>query len=84
LGEEFKKFSLEELKQYNGQRGKPIYIAFNGKVYDASLSSSWFGGTHSVQYRVAHQAGKDLTQEIKFAPHGAEVFSKVKLVGVLV
>ena len=70
----------EELKQHNGQGGKPVYIAFNGKVYDASSSSSWSGGTH----KATHQAGKDLTQEILSAPHGEEVFAKVKQVGVLV
>ena len=80
LGEELKKFSFEELKQYNGQGGKPVYIAFNGKVYDASSSSSWSGGTH----KATHQAGKDLAQEILSAPHGEEVFAKVKQVGVLV
>ena len=80
LGEELKKFSFEELRQYNGQGGKPVYVAFNGKVYDVSSSSSWSGGTH----KVAHQAGKDLTQEIMSAPHGEEVFAKVKQVGVLV
>lgn len=79
-GEELKKFSFEELKQYNGQGGKPVYIAFNGKVYDASSSSSWSGGTH----KATHQAGKDLAQEILSAPHGEEVFAKVKQVGVLV
>lgn len=83
LGEELKKFSLEELKQYNGQAGKPIYFAFNGKIYDVSLSSSWFGGVHNPRYKVAHQAGKDLTQDIKSAPHGEEVFAKLKQVGVL-
>ena len=78
--EALKKFSFDELKQFDGQGGKPVYIAFNGKVYDASSSSSWSGGTH----KVAHRAGKDLTVDILPAPHGEEVFAKLKQVGVLV
>lgn len=77
---ELKEFNLEELKQYNGQAGKPAYLTFEGKVYDVTDSSSWQGGDH----RGAHQAGKDLTEAIKTAPHNKEVFSKVKQVGVLV
>ena len=77
---ELKEFNLEELKQYNGQAGKPAYLIFEGKVYDVTDSSSWQGGDH----RGAHQAGKDLTEAIKTAPHNKEVFSKVKQVGVLV
>ena len=77
---ELKKFTLEELKQYNGEAGKPAYLTFEGKVYDVTDSSSWQGGNH----RGAHQAGKDLTEAIKTAPHNKEVFSKVKQIGVLV
>ncbi len=79
-GEELKKFSLEELKQNKGQEGKPVYIAFNGKVYDVSSSSSWSGGTH----KAVHKAGEDLTLNILSAPHGEEVFARVKQIGILV
>ena len=78
------KFTVEELKQYNGQGGKPVYFAYEGNVYDVSTSSFWVGGSHSTSFKVEHQAGIDLTGFIKFAPHGKEVFSKVKQVGVLV
>ena len=77
---ELKKLNLEELKQYNGQAGKPAYLIFEGKVYDVTDSSSWQAGNH----RGVHQAGQDLTQAIKTAPHGKEVLSKVKQVGILV
>src|SRR5665647_739833 len=46
-GQELKKFTLEELKQYNGSGGKPVYVAINGKIYDVSSSNSWSGGTHN-------------------------------------
>jgi len=78
-GQELKKFTLEELKQYNGSGGKPIYFAFEGKVYDTSNSSSWQTGNHMG----AHNAGKDLTEDIKSAPHGTEAFGKIKQIGVL-
>lgn len=75
-----KKFTLEELKQFNGQAGKPAYLMFEGKVYDVTESSLWHNGDHMG----AHQAGKDLTEAIKIAPHSKEVLSGIKQVGVLV
>ena len=77
---ELKKFSIEELKNYNGQVGKLAYIAYNGKVYDVTQSSFWLGGDHLG----AHQAGKDLTEELELAPHKQETLEKMKIVGVLV
>ncbi len=80
LVEELKKFSFEELRQFDGQGGKPVYIAFNGKVYDVSSSSSWSGGSHLG----IHNRNENLGEKIKSAPHGEEVFDKVKQVGVIV
>ncbi len=76
---EQKKFTLEELAKFNGSDGNPAYVAYQGKVYDVSDSSFWIGGDHLG----AHQAGKDLTDEIDIAPHGPENLDRVKLVGVL-
>ena len=75
-----RKFTLEELKQYDGRDGRPAYVACKGKVYDVTDSFLWTGGDHQGQ----HEAGKDITNEILSAPHGEEVFDKVKLVGVLI
>lgn len=72
-------FTEEEIGKYTGQDGKPIYIAFQGKVYDVTESFMWTGGTHMAE----HQAGKDLTDEIENAPHGNEVFERYPQVGVL-
>jgi len=80
MGNEVKKFTLEELKQYDGREGRAAYIACNGKVYDVSESFLWMEGDHQGQ----HVAGKDLTGELKLAPHGEETLERVKLVGVLV
>jgi predicted heme/steroid binding protein len=78
-GQEIKKFTAEELKQFNGQEGKPVYLAFDGKVYDVTDSSFWQGGNHLG----AHQAGNDLTEAMKSAPHSDDVLSKMKQIGVL-
>jgi predicted heme/steroid binding protein len=71
-----RKFTKEDLKQYNGQNGVPIYIAFKGIVYDVSRSYHWQNGRHWV----LHSAGTDLTAELEQAPHGIglpEVFPRV-------
>jgi len=75
-----RKFTIEELKQYDGRNGRPAYIAYKGKVYDVTESYLWIDGDHQGQ----HEAGKDLTIEIASAPHGEEMLEKVKPVGVLV
>ncbi|MEM3383173.1 MAG: cytochrome b5 domain-containing protein [Nitrososphaerales archaeon] len=72
-------FTKEELKEYNGKNGKPAYIAYKGKVYDVTESYLWEGGEHQSQ----HLAGKDLTIEIEYAPHGVEVLERFPIVGEL-
>ena len=32
-----KEYSPQELLEYNGEGGKPIYIAYEGKVYDVLI-----------------------------------------------
>lgn len=74
-----RKFTSEELKQFDGRDGRPAYIAYKGKVYDVTESFLWINGDHQGQ----HEAGKDLTEEMALAPHGEETIERVKLVGVL-
>ena len=80
--EELKNFTTKELEEYNGKDGKPAYVAYDGKVYNLSQSALWRSGSHMG----SHQAGKDITEEVKLAPHGEEVFERenVKIVGRLV
>ena len=53
-------FTEQELKKYNGERKMPIYIAYNGLVYDVTSSPHWRGGEH----RNLHYSGIDLTDEL--------------------
>jgi predicted heme/steroid binding protein len=82
LAEALRTFTSKELEEYNGKNGKPAYIAYQGKVYDVSLSDLWRGGEHMG----LHETGKDLTDELELAPHREEVLerAKLKLVGKLV
>ncbi|MCM2267000.1 MAG: YHS domain-containing protein [Elusimicrobiales bacterium] len=53
-------FTAEELKQYNGKDGKPVYAAVDGIVYDLSGSKYWKTGRHMK----LHDAGTDLSSDI--------------------
>lgn len=69
-----------ELREYNGERGRPAYIAYDGIVYDVSDAPNWRRGMH----RELHYAGLDLTRSLRKAPHDARVFQRVRRVGVLI
>lgn len=74
-----KEFTKEELRSFNGEEGRPVYISFEGKVFDVSKSPLWSKGTHMNR----HPSGKDLSGEISAAPHGSEVFERYPQIGVL-
>jgi predicted heme/steroid binding protein/uncharacterized membrane protein len=74
-----KEFSNEELARYNGENGRPVYVAHDGKVYDVSASKMWKTGTHMKR----HRSGQDLTTDIQAAPHQTEVFERFQQVGIL-
>lgn len=74
-----KQFDPNELTDYNGQNGKPVYIVHEGKVYDVTASERWKDGLHMRR----HQAGTDLTTDIQAAPHGSDVLERYPQVGVL-
>ncbi len=74
-----RRFTIEELKEYDGKEGKPAYAVFKGKVYDVSNSPLWKNGTHAGK----HSAGVDLTENILSAPHSEEVLIKFRIVGEL-
>jgi predicted heme/steroid binding protein/uncharacterized membrane protein len=74
-----KEFDFTELTQFNGENGKPIYIAHAGKVYDVSESKLWRNGVHMKR----HGAGHNLTADIQAAPHEADVLERYPQVGIL-
>jgi len=73
-----RKFTLDELKEFDGKNGKAAYVGYKGKVYEVTESDQWMEGDH-----LGHGAGHDLTEEMDIAPHGEEVMERMKLVGVL-
>jgi predicted heme/steroid binding protein/uncharacterized membrane protein len=77
--DKLKKFTPGDLAAHNGSAGRPVYIAFQGKVYDVSGSALWETGRHMG----AHGAGADLTGEFADAPHSEEVFERYPQVGVM-
>ena len=75
-----KTFSYQELRQYNGKDGKPVYVSYKGVIYDVSASDLWETGRHQNK----HDAGDDHTNIFSQAPHGENVFEKFPVVGKLV
>lgn len=74
-----REFTAEELAQFNGENGKPIYVAHEGKVFDVSASKMWKTGSHMKR----HPSGRDLTTDIQGAPHTPEVLQRFPQVGTL-
>ena len=74
-----KEFDSAELAQFNGEDGRPIYIAHAGKVYDVSESNLWRNGVHMKR----HGAGQDLSTDIQAAPHESDVLERYPQIGIL-
>jgi predicted heme/steroid binding protein/uncharacterized membrane protein len=74
-----KTFTRAELAAYDGQQGRPAYVAFKGRIIDVTASTMWRGGSHMKR----HRAGQDLTEEIASAPHDVDVLDRFPQVGVL-
>lgn len=68
-----------QLALRNGQDKPDVWVAYQGRVYEVSSSRLWRSGKH-----YEHWAGQDLTDELKDAPHTEEVFSRFKVIGVLI
>lgn len=71
--------TTEELAKFDGCNGQPAYVAVSGVIYDVSASGLWQGGNHVDQ----HQAGRDLTEELKKAPHVRTLIERFPTIGRL-
>jgi predicted heme/steroid binding protein len=74
-----RKLTPEQLALYNGAGGQPIYVAYQGKIYDLTSAFTWRNGYHQL----FHRPGSDLTEAMAEAPHGAEFLKRFPVVGVL-
>jgi predicted heme/steroid binding protein len=67
-------------QQNDGLGGHPSWVKVDDLLYDVTDSKRWQGGNHFGR----HQAGEDLTEALKGAPHGIEKleeFRSFSLVG---
>ncbi|HBA86763.1 MAG TPA: cytochrome B5 [Geobacter sp.] len=74
-----KEFTPEELASCDGKQGRPAYFGYGGKLYDVAASRLWKQGVHMGR----HNAGEDLTEALKYAPHGFEKVALMPEVGTL-
>jgi len=74
------RMTLDDLRHFDGKENRPAYFAYKGKVYDICLSKVWKDGTHFKK----HDAGGDLTDFLKTAPHGEDKILQMTEVGELV
>ena len=74
-----KEFTLDELKEYDGQNGNKAYVAVDGVVYDVTDVGAWKNREH----KNGITAGKDLSEEINKSPHGKDVLKDLPVVGKL-
>lgn len=74
-------FTLEELSKFDGQNGNPVYVGYEGKVYDVSNVEEWKTGTHRGRIK----AGQDLTDVLNNeAPHSSQrLKDNAPVVGIL-
>ncbi|MGD9043410.1 MAG: cytochrome b5 domain-containing protein [Desulfobacterales bacterium] len=72
-------FDIAELEKFDGNNGRPVYVAYKGKVYDVSNSKLWKNGLHMKR----HHAGNDLTADIQGAPHEPDVLERYPQIGTL-
>ncbi|MCU0415707.1 MAG: cytochrome b5 [Cytophagaceae bacterium] len=72
-------YTKAQLALRNGQDKPEIWCAYQGLIYDVTVSKLWRNGKH-----YEHWAGQDLTEEMNTAPHTEHVFDKFKAIGKLI
>lgn len=74
-----KTFTTAELAKFDGQDGRPAYVAVKGVVYDVSAVPVWKGGKHH-----GNLAGRDLTSAMPRSIHMESVLEQIPVVGKLI
>ncbi len=74
------RLTLAELAAFDGEDGRPAYIAYRDTIYNVNASKLWKKGHHMMR----HQAGTDLTDILDQAPHGEDKILAMPVVGTLV
>ncbi len=74
-----KEFDPEAIVSFDGKEGRPVYVVYEGRVFDVSGSKLWKTGLHMNR----HPAGRDLTADLEAAPHGAEMLDRYPQVGTV-
>jgi predicted heme/steroid binding protein/uncharacterized membrane protein len=69
-------FDPETLSHFDGNDGRPAYIAHKDRVFDMTNLKLWKNGLH-----MKHAAGHDMTDSLPKAPHGEEKLEGLLLVG---
>ncbi len=75
--------TAEQLAQYDGKNGQPMYVAVDGKIYDLTKCRYWKDGVHDKSPQAAI-AGRDLTEVLKTSKHGIKRVTRYPHVGFLV
>lgn len=70
----------DDLLLFSGSDKRKALVAVGGKIYDVTGRNLWRRGIHPG----GHHAGQDLTRDFKGAPHGKEVFERIKPAGTLI
>ncbi|HWQ78508.1 MAG TPA: cytochrome b5 domain-containing protein [Anaerovoracaceae bacterium] len=76
--QELLEFTRAMLSQFDGQEGRPAYVAVNGMVYDVTDFPPWSGGIHN-----GILAGADQTMYFNIC-HKPEQLGKMRIIGRLV
>jgi predicted heme/steroid binding protein len=69
----------EDLALFDGSEKRKALVGVDGKLFDVTGRNLWRKGIHPG----GHHAGTDLTDAFAEAPHGKEVFERVRPVGRL-
>jgi len=76
-----RRFTRATLAEFDGKvAGRPVLVAFEGKVYDVTGSYPWHGGWHWG----CALAGRDESGKMDETVHGREMLARVTCVGELV